>query len=220
MRGRRGVTRGRTTTPTRRHATDARDTANATTRGRRRADDDDAGVRRGPRRRRSRLIVLSEIGDKTFFIAALMAMKRRRVDVFLGAWSALFAMTALSACAGTATARGAVAGGDENGRRRGCSSRSAREAFGTRCARGDDDDDELRGGRGRTRGTTAKGEEKGDDAVGDVFAEAFAVTFLAEWGDRSQIATVGLAAQSDVAGRRPGRGARARRVHGRGRDRR
>ena len=33
-----------------------------------------------------------------------------------------------------------------------------------------------------------------------VFAEAFAVTFLAEWGDRSQIATVGLAAQSDVAG--------------------
>jgi putative Ca2+/H+ antiporter (TMEM165/GDT1 family) len=30
--------------------------------------------------------------------------------------------------------------------------------------------------------------------------EAFAVTFLAEWGDRSQLATIGLAASGDVVG--------------------
>ena len=30
-----------------------------------------------------------------------------------------------------------------------------------------------------------------------VFLEAFVLTFLAEWGDRSQIATISLAAQHD-----------------------
>lgn len=30
--------------------------------------------------------------------------------------------------------------------------------------------------------------------------EAFTLTFLAEWGDRSQIATIGLATTSDVLG--------------------
>ena len=33
-----------------------------------------------------------------------------------------------------------------------------------------------------------------------VFLNAFTLTFLAEWGDRSQIATIGLAASSDVFG--------------------
>lgn len=33
-----------------------------------------------------------------------------------------------------------------------------------------------------------------------MFVEAFTLTFLAEWGDRSQIATIGLAAASDVLG--------------------
>lgn len=33
-----------------------------------------------------------------------------------------------------------------------------------------------------------------------VLLEAFTLTFLAEWGDRSQIATIGLAASADVVG--------------------
>lgn len=36
--------------------------------------------------------------------------------------------------------------------------------------------------------------------VSPVLLEAFTLTFLAEWGDRSQIATIGLAAASDVLG--------------------
>eukprot|EP01025_Chloroclados_australasicus_P017536 TRINITY_DN18957_c1_g1_i3.p2 TRINITY_DN18957_c1_g1~~TRINITY_DN18957_c1_g1_i3.p2 ORF type:complete len:195 (-),score=25.04 TRINITY_DN18957_c1_g1_i3:843-1427(-) len=33
-----------------------------------------------------------------------------------------------------------------------------------------------------------------------IFLKAFSLTFLAEWGDRSQIATIGLATQDDVWG--------------------
>lgn len=42
------------------------------------------------------VIFVSEIGDKTFFIAAIMAMKHPRLMVFLGAMSALAFMTVIS----------------------------------------------------------------------------------------------------------------------------
>lgn len=48
------------------------------------------------------MILFSEIGDKTFLIAALMAMKHPRMVVFTAAASALFAMTILSAVLGHA----------------------------------------------------------------------------------------------------------------------
>ena len=43
------------------------------------------------------LILGSEIGDKTFFIAAIMSMKHSHTVVFAGAISALVLMTILSA---------------------------------------------------------------------------------------------------------------------------
>jgi putative Ca2+/H+ antiporter (TMEM165/GDT1 family) len=48
------------------------------------------------------MILFSEIGDKTFLIAALMAMKHDRLLVFSAALSALVAMTILSAVLGHA----------------------------------------------------------------------------------------------------------------------
>lgn len=48
------------------------------------------------------MIIFSEIGDKTFLIAALMAMKHPRMVVFTAAASALFTMTILSAVLGHA----------------------------------------------------------------------------------------------------------------------
>lgn len=42
------------------------------------------------------VIVVSELGDKTFFIAAIMAMRHPRLVVFAGAISALALMTVLS----------------------------------------------------------------------------------------------------------------------------
>lgn len=48
------------------------------------------------------MILVSEIGDKTFLIAALMAMKHDRILVFTAAFSALITMTVLSAVLGHA----------------------------------------------------------------------------------------------------------------------
>ncbi|KAL2794378.1 hypothetical protein BJX66DRAFT_304250 [Aspergillus keveii] len=48
------------------------------------------------------MIIVSEIGDKTFLVAALMAMRHPRLLVFSAAFSALIAMTVLSAVLGHA----------------------------------------------------------------------------------------------------------------------
>ncbi|KAF3768475.1 putative Gdt1, partial [Cryphonectria parasitica EP155] len=48
------------------------------------------------------MILFSEIGDKTFLVAALMAMKHDRVVVFTAAFGALITMTVLSAVLGHA----------------------------------------------------------------------------------------------------------------------
>ena len=48
------------------------------------------------------MIIFSEIGDKTFLVAALMAMKHDRLVVFTAAFSALITMTVLSAILGHA----------------------------------------------------------------------------------------------------------------------
>ena len=42
------------------------------------------------------MVIVSELGDKTFFIAAIMAMRHSRLTVFLGAIGALALMTVLS----------------------------------------------------------------------------------------------------------------------------
>lgn len=48
------------------------------------------------------MILFSEVGDKTFLVAALMAMKHDRMVVFTAAFSALITMTILSAVLGHA----------------------------------------------------------------------------------------------------------------------
>lgn len=48
------------------------------------------------------MILVSEIGDKTFLVAALMAMRHDRMVVFSAAYGALVAMTVLSALLGHA----------------------------------------------------------------------------------------------------------------------
>ncbi len=42
------------------------------------------------------VIIVSELGDKTFFIAAIMAMRHPRMVVYMGAMGALGLMTVMS----------------------------------------------------------------------------------------------------------------------------
>lgn len=46
------------------------------------------------------MIVVSEIGDKTFLIAAIMATRHPRITVFGGAFASLVLMSVLSAALG------------------------------------------------------------------------------------------------------------------------
>ena len=46
------------------------------------------------------MIIFSEIGDKTFLIAAILAMKHPRTTVFAGAFGSLVVMSILSAMMG------------------------------------------------------------------------------------------------------------------------
>merc|ERR1719261_670568 len=46
------------------------------------------------------LVFVSEIGDKTFFMAGLLAMKTSKVISFLGSMGALFVMTLISVVIG------------------------------------------------------------------------------------------------------------------------
>jgi len=48
------------------------------------------------------MIIISELGDKTFLIAALMAMRHPRAVVFSAAFASLLIMTVLSAALGHA----------------------------------------------------------------------------------------------------------------------
>ncbi|VDP04825.1 unnamed protein product [Soboliphyme baturini] len=163
------------------------------------------------------VIIVSELGDKTFFIAAILSMKHSRLIVFCGAMSALFLMTVLSSCFGWATQiiprmytfyfstalfaffgikmlRDAYLMTDSDSmeefeaaevevKKRGEMTPSAKD---------------LEAGVVIVRRSTAS--VRFLKFISSVFLEAFTLTFIAEWGDRSQIATIILAARENVVG--------------------
>lgn len=158
------------------------------------------------------IIMASEIGDKTFFIAAVMAMRSSRLTVFLAAIVALAAMTILSAAMGwaapnlipkqythyAATALFLFFG-----------LKSLYDVFFHKEEEGEESELE----QVERELSSAKSKDKGEgkpksnalaNIVGMVLSQTFikccSLTFLAEWGDRSQISTIGLAAQADPYG--------------------
>lgn len=158
------------------------------------------------------VILVTELGDKTFFIAAIMAMRYGRMVVYTGAMGALGLMHVLSCLMGIALPNILP--------REYTHFASAilflyfgyklmREAYET----GDGPSEELQEAEeemGKEKGEEDYDEESGKKTVGGsggayaadlaVLTQAFTVTFLAEWGDRSQIATIGLAASKNVYG--------------------
>ena len=169
------------------------------------------------------VILVSEIADKTFFIAAIMAAQYNRVLVFLGAMSALLVMTALSAAFGSVATlflRVEITQLISNILFVLFGLKSLTE--GIKMKKNEDTefketDAELKEADENAQ-MNAKGgadAESGQVASEEtlpfhrkclrtffnrIYLQAFTMTFLAEWGDRSQITTVILATRDDPYG--------------------
>ncbi|BBN11325.1 Ca2+/H+ antiporter, TMEM165/GDT1 family [Marchantia polymorpha subsp. ruderalis] len=160
----------------------------------------------------SAMILVSEIGDKTFFVAALMAMRHPRGVVLAGALGALGLMTVLSALFGWAAPNLISRRLTQNAATVlffFFGLRSLWQAFTTE----DSMSSELAEVEAELDGDGKKPSEKTQGVkdnpkrgnlalqyLSPVLIETFSLTFLGEWGDRSQIATIGLAAQESVTG--------------------
>ncbi|XP_066286951.1 putative divalent cation/proton antiporter TMEM165 isoform X2 [Branchiostoma lanceolatum] len=166
------------------------------------------------------VIIVSELGDKTFFIAAIMAMRYSRVTVFIGALGALAVMTILSALMGFATmiiprvytyyiSTGLFVIFGLKMLKEGyyMQEEEAQEEFEEvqRELKQKDEEMEM-----ESRTPVTQDVESGVIRGGSwrrvwgifspIFLQSFIMTFLAEWGDRSQITTIILAAREDVLG--------------------
>jgi len=161
------------------------------------------------------VILVSELGDKTFFIAAIMAMKHARWVVYIAAMLALATMTVLAVMIGYTLPllipvewTHFMAGvlflifGIKllyEGVQMESGVSDELEEVEQELAEKDggfqgEDDPELGDGKDKLRKkTTINWSSK-------VFIEVATMTFLAEWGDRSQIATIALAAHRDPTG--------------------
>lgn len=142
------------------------------------------------------LITISELGDKTFFIAAILATRHPRRWVFVGAVVALAAMTILSVLLGQ------VAGLMPAPYVRGLEILLFL-GFGLKllydASRMSDQPDleEQREAIDVVKQSEAKLKQHNGAAV---ITQAFGLTFVAEWGDRTQFATIALAAANNPYG--------------------
>lgn len=158
------------------------------------------------------MIIATEIGDKTFFIAAVLSMRNSRIVVFGGAISALICMTILSTMMGLVLPSFLpkqythVIGGIlflYFGIKLIYDSRSMSDKVSDELEeveeelleRNKKDDIEVGGSN-----TTNFASKQSSSSSHKMFLQSFLLTFLAEWGDRSQIATIALAAAKNPYG--------------------
>mmetsp|Transcript_11574 Transcript_11574/g.21948 ORF Transcript_11574/g.21948 Transcript_11574/m.21948 type:complete len:258 (-) Transcript_11574:104-877(-) len=150
------------------------------------------------------MILATELGDETFIIAAVMSMRHPKFTVLAGALGALYLMTVLSAFLGVV-----LPNLISQERVTQCAT-VLYTFFGLRLMwvgmRGEDDkDEEFEEVENTLKDSASKGQKSWlrrmfSQFCTPVFLEALMLTFLAEWGDRSQIATISLAAhQNPVA---------------------
>ena len=157
------------------------------------------------------MILVSEIGDKTFFIACLMAMRYPRCIVFAGAIGALAVMTILSSLLGVivpTVLSVRVTQGLAVVLFSGFGAKILYEAFHPQ--EGEEDEmSEAAAALGKKADDVETGLSHGAQSplaaklavvFSPIFIQAFSLTFLAEWGDRSQIATIALAAAKNAVG--------------------
>ncbi|XP_035226281.1 transmembrane protein 165-like isoform X1 [Stegodyphus dumicola] len=150
------------------------------------------------------VIIVSEFGDKTFFIAVVLALSHSVISVFGGAMLALILMTALSAGLGLVSSLIPVIWMHY------LSAllfflfgiKMLREGYLMSSTAGKEEFEGVQRDLDTKMAAKAKDLEAGSpkSVIRWVFLEAFVMTFLAEWGDRSQITTVILAAKHSVVG--------------------
>ena len=170
------------------------------------------------------MIVATEIGDKTFFIAAVLAMRHGRLVVYAGAMGALGVMHVLSCvmgyalpalfprvythylsvalfvyfgyrlCADAATMGNGPSEELQEVEQELISKKDEGESSAADVESGDGD------GSKDEKYRAAQAYSGMDTAQLKVLTQSFMLTFLAEWGDRSQIATIALASTKNVYG--------------------
>lgn len=136
------------------------------------------------------LITISELGDKTFFIAAILSLRHTWRLIFVGVSAALVTMTVISVLIGQAVSRLPQVYVD-------WAEVFLFAIFGLK----------LFHEAMQVTGSTKEEEQEAIEAVQKaekyhnnhrnslaIIGEAFTLTFFAEWGDRTQIATIALAA--------------------------
>jgi putative Ca2+/H+ antiporter (TMEM165/GDT1 family) len=187
-------------------------------------------------------IVVSEIGDKTFFIAAIMAMRYNRLAVLAGALLALFLMTGISTAFGYVVPKIIPPGvthilitvlffffggkllydaynDDGNGGDEQEEVEVELNQLHSRLVKSSDRADphqevEIENVNGQPKKKSKSDMESNIDSPTKkeancatkinqvqsklVFWQALTMTFLGEWGDRSQITTIALAAESSA----------------------
>eukprot|EP00698_Gefionella_okellyi_P025563 TRINITY_DN9411_c0_g1_i1.p1 TRINITY_DN9411_c0_g1~~TRINITY_DN9411_c0_g1_i1.p1 ORF type:complete len:226 (-),score=48.82 TRINITY_DN9411_c0_g1_i1:115-792(-) len=151
------------------------------------------------------MILATEIGDRTFFIAAIMAMRHPRMIVLGGALAALILMTVISGVFGLAAMMliprvyihyvvvGLMLVIGAQLIRTGLKIPVGKEGF--------DELDEVEEETRKKEIEEGRSEEEIRAArTWTIAMQAFTLTFLNEWGDRSQVATIALSAVHDTFG--------------------
>jgi len=160
------------------------------------------------------VIIVSELGDKTFFIAAIMAMRHARATVFAGAILALGVMHVMSSLFGFAITvvprvytyylssflfavfglKMLREGWKMSGLEAAEEMEEVQEDLKKKEAEAESDSSaDVEGGR-------RSGRPPYMVFFSRIFIQSFTMTFLAEWGDRSQLATIVLAAREEIIG--------------------
>jgi len=145
----------------------------------------------------SLLIFLSELGDKTFFVAALTAMRNPKWAVFVGALGALSSMSFISTGFGMAAHElpfnSDVPVDDYL-------AAALLLLFGVQSLRDASEmDGDARGEEEEEAAEVADGLGSNGDILPFIL-QVFVTVFLAEWGDKSFISTIALAATNDPLG--------------------
>lgn len=161
------------------------------------------------------MTVLSEIGDKTFFAAAILAMRHPRRLVLSGCLGALIVMTILSAVVGWAAPNLIPRKWTHHITTLlflGFGLWSLWDAFSDGEAEElAEVEKELDAAIKSNAGETKENNKDADDRkkqsrpflsqfFSPILLKAFSITFFGEWGDKSQLATIGLAADENPLG--------------------